>query len=59
MHGTTNIKNCLYLVTALHVSGGICTHRQEHIQLSTASGICQTFTATCHFRGSVSPTLPR
>ena len=40
----------LFLETVLHVSGGICTHHQEHIQLSTASGTCQTVTATCRYR---------
>jgi len=32
----------LYLEIALHVSGGISTHHQEHKTLSTASGTCQT-----------------
>ena len=38
----------LYLETALHVSGGISTHHQEHTHtiVSTASGTCQTVTAT-------------
>jgi hypothetical protein len=43
----------LYLETALHVSGGISTHHREHIQLSTASGICHTVTAICRYRGRV------
>jgi hypothetical protein len=43
----------LYLETALHVSGGTSTHHQEHIQLSTASGICHTITAICRYRGRV------
>jgi hypothetical protein len=43
----------LYLKTALRVSGGTSTHHQEHIQLSTASGICHTVTAICRYRGSV------
>jgi hypothetical protein len=44
---------CLYLETALHVSGGTSTHHQERIQLSIASGICHTVTAICRYRGSV------
>jgi hypothetical protein len=41
----------LYLETALHVSCGTTTHHQERKQLlSTASGICQTITATCRQR---------
>jgi len=43
----------LYLEIALHVSGGTYTHYQERIQLSTASGICHTVTATCCYRGRV------
>jgi len=41
----------LYLETALHVSGGTAFHHQERIQLSTASGICHTVTATCCYSG--------
>jgi hypothetical protein len=37
----------LYLKTALQVSGGTTTQHQERKQPSTASGICQTVTATC------------
>jgi len=37
----------LYLSIALHVSGGISTHHQELITLSTVSGINETVTATC------------
>jgi hypothetical protein len=53
-------NNCIYTIwylshrycylpleTALHVSAGTTTHHQECKQLSTASGICHTFTATC------------
>jgi len=32
----------LFLLTALHVSGGSSTHHQEHYTVFTASGICQT-----------------
>ena len=42
----------LYLETALHVLGGTSTHHQERIQLSTASGIFHTVTATCRYSGS-------
>jgi len=41
----------LYLETALHVSGGTSTHHQERKQLSTASGIFQTVTATYRYSG--------
>jgi hypothetical protein len=43
--------------------GGTITHHQECTP--TASGICHTITATCHYRGRVHstlkpvPTLPR
>ena len=36
---------------AVHVSGGSCAHHQEHITVHTASGICQTITATCCYSG--------
>ena len=49
------LHSLFYLETALHVSGGTTTHHQERIQLSTASGICHTVTATC----SAVSTLPR
>ena len=32
---------------ALHVSGGISTHHQELITVSTVSGIIETVPATC------------
>jgi len=44
------LQSLFYLETALHVSGGTTTHHQERIQLSTASGICHTVTATCRYR---------
>jgi len=47
----------LYLETALHVSGDTFTHHQERIELSTASGICHTVTAICHYRGRVGTSL--
>ena len=31
----------LFLETAVHVSGGISTHHQEHTAVPTASGTCQ------------------
>jgi len=43
----------LYLETVLYVSGDTSTHHQEHIQLSTASGICHNVTAICRYRGRV------
>jgi hypothetical protein len=47
------LRSLFYLKTALHVSGGTSTHHQERKQLSTASGICHTVTATCRYRGRV------
>jgi hypothetical protein len=47
------LHSLFYLETSLHVSGGTTTNHQERIQLSTASGICPTVTATCHYRGRV------
>jgi hypothetical protein len=41
----------LYLETGLHFSGGSSTHHQERI--TAASGICQTVTAICRYRGRV------
>ena len=43
----------LFLQTTLHVSGGSPTHHPEHKTVSTASGIYQTVTATCRYRGRV------
>jgi hypothetical protein len=50
---------CLYLETALHVSGGTYTHHQEgaHTTVSTASGICHTVTGICRYRGRVGTVL--
>jgi len=36
----------LFLQDALHVSDGFSVHHQELKTAHTASGICQTFTAT-------------
>jgi hypothetical protein len=47
------LHSLFYLETALHVSGGTTTHHQERKQLSAASGICHTVTATCRYRGRV------
>jgi hypothetical protein len=47
------IHSLFYLETALHVSGVTTTHHQERKQLSIASGICHTVTATCRYRGRV------
>ena len=47
----------LYLENALHVSGGISTHHQEHTTVSTASGTCQTVTTTCRLRRQVVVTV--
>ena len=41
----------VYLEAAVHVSGRTSAHHQERKQLSTASGICQTVTAICRYRG--------
>jgi hypothetical protein len=43
------LHSLFYLETALHVLGGTTTHHQERKQLSTASGICHTITATCRY----------
>jgi hypothetical protein len=44
----------LYLETALHVSGGISTHHQEHIQPHLQHlALVKPFTATCRHRGRV------
>jgi hypothetical protein len=45
------LHSLFYLETALHVSGGTFTHHQERKQLSTASDICHTVTATCRYNG--------
>ena len=45
------LHSLFYPKTALHVSAGTITHHQERKQLSTASGICQTVTATCRYSG--------
>jgi hypothetical protein len=47
----------LYMETALHVSGGTITHRQERKQLSTASGICHAFIPIFRYRGRVGTDL--
>jgi hypothetical protein len=44
------LHSLFYLETALHVSGGTTTHHQERKQLSIASGIRHTVTATCRYR---------
>ena len=44
----------LSLETAQHVLGGISTHHQERIQLYLQHLVlCQTVTASCHYRGRV------
>jgi hypothetical protein len=43
------LHGLFYLETVLDVSGCTSTHHQERKQLSTASGICQTVTATCRY----------
>jgi len=44
------LHTLVYLETALHVSGGTSTHHQgAQTTVSTASGICQTVTATCRY----------
>ena len=48
------LRSLFYLETALHVSGGTSTHHQERKKnVSTASVICHTCTATCRYRGRV------
>ena len=51
------LHSLFYLETALHVSGGTTTQHQERKQLSTASGICHTVTATCRYCGRVGTCL--
>ena len=45
------LHSLFYLETTLHVLGGTSTHHHERKQLPTASGICQTVTATCRYSG--------
>jgi hypothetical protein len=47
------LHSLFYLEIAPNVSGGNTTHHQEHMRLSTASGICHTVMATCRYRGRV------
>jgi len=47
------LHSLFYVETALHVSRGTTTHHRERKQLSTASGICHTVTATCRYSGRV------
>jgi len=43
---------------ALHVSGTIITHLQEHkTTVTTACGICHTVVAICRYRGRVGTDL--
>jgi hypothetical protein len=51
------LLSLFYLETDLHVSGGTSTHHHERKQLSAASGICNTVTATCRYRGRVGTQL--
>jgi len=47
-------QSLFYLTTALHVSGVIITHLQEHKTIvTTASGICHAVTAIRRCRGRV------
>jgi hypothetical protein len=59
----TMLRSLFYLEIALHVSVGTTTYHQERkTTASTASGICNTVTATCRYRGRVRTTdlsLPR
>ena len=49
----------LYLEIALHVSGVISTHHQEHnATVSTVSGTCQTVNATRRHRGGIGTAAP-
>jgi hypothetical protein len=47
----------LYLETALHFGWYFHPSSGAHTTLSTASGICHTVTAICHFRGRVGTAL--
>ena len=49
-----NITQFIYFwKTAQHVSGAISTHHQDHTQVFTISGTCQTVAATCRYCGRV------
>jgi hypothetical protein len=51
---------CLYLETALHVSGGTCTHHQERIQLYLQRLVFVLWVAyATHSTLKPFPTLPR
>ena len=44
----TNVSNLFYFVmTLLHVSGGLSVHHQEFKTVHTSTGVCQTDTAVC------------
>jgi hypothetical protein len=49
----------LFLLNALHVSGGSSAHHQELKTVYTASGTCKASSAACRYRGRVGTTLPR
>ena len=42
----TNVSNLFYFGITLHVSDGLSVHHQEFMTVHTATGICQTDTAT-------------
>ena len=42
----TNVSNLFYFGITLHVSDGLSVHHQEFTTVHTATGICQTDTAT-------------
>jgi hypothetical protein len=46
----STLSSLFYLETAVHVSGGNPSSGAQ-TTVSTASGICQTVTATCRYTG--------
>ena len=42
----TNVSNLFYFGKTVHVSDGLSVHHQEFETVHTATGICQTDTAT-------------
>jgi len=48
----TSFSSYLFLHNSLHVSDGLSVHHQEFKTVHTATGICQTDTATCLLAGS-------
>jgi hypothetical protein len=54
----TRFSNYLILQNTLHVSDGLSVHHQEFKTVHTATGICQTDTATCYLTNRYCYLLP-